>query len=255
MYSELRQCIVDIQRILLIDGLFFNEGLATDLLRYWYNCFSSKATSTEVFNFLENEIRNFVQYFKNAKPSPGAAELFNPAILYIESFVSKALSRGTLQLISEKSFSKTRKMIGRLNFTTTDEITTRFISIAYDYLLLYLLTKGDSKLSELYAKIPDKIFDTVPSTTSTSNLKPPQGSVQLGNLFPGDFITGRTLSSFSNAYQNYKRLVEHYEQGLKNTVVLKCYKIIERNQILDRNSISGRSGYIPSTTGGGVVIP
>ena len=252
MNDELRSCMLDIQRLLLIDGLFFNEGLATELLTYWYNCFYSKATSTEAFNFLENEIRSFALYFENAKPSPGASELFNPAVSYIKHFVNKALSRGSLQLISEKSIPATRKMMGRLNFTTNDEISQKRLLISYEYFLLYLLTKGDSKLAELYGKIPYSIWDTVPSAGSTPNRpKPNQGSVDLNNLFPGDFITGRPLSSFSNGYKNHKRLVEQYEQSLKNVVVLKC-KISERIKMSERNKIS-ISGYSPSTSGG--VIP
>lgn len=252
--NELFTCVNEIQKILLIDGLFFNESMASSLLSYWYHCFYSKATTTEVFDYLETEIPRFVQYFRSAKPSPGASELFNLAVLYVEKFAIKANSRGNLQLISEKAIPATRKMMRRLNFATADEknLNPKTLSSPHEYLLVYLLTKGDSKLADIYDKgLPGLIFDTVPETGTVGKTEKPTASgVDIKNVFPGEFLAGRTLNSFSNAYKTHRKLLDRYDQYLKNVFILKC-KIPEKNRMYEFCPSEPTGGIEPS---GGVIL-
>jgi hypothetical protein len=244
MDTDLRKCIDDALKILSVDGIFFDERLARDVINYWYNCFNLKATSTEVFDYLENEITKFPQYFASAKPSPGASEFFNPSVEYIKTFTEKANSRGTFQLISEKTIEATTKMMRRLNFATSDEKNTDTLTIPYEYQLIYLLTKGDSKLADLFKAIPDPIYKTVPvSPANVLATKPviPAG-IDLGNLFPGEFSTAHITSSFSSFYKNHIKILDLYQRYLMDIFIPKGNTSANT---LPYGSIQSGSGVIP----------
>lgn len=223
MDAELRTCIQELQQILLIGGIHFDQSLSSFFIRSWYDFFYSKAASTDVMDFLESEIPKFAEYFASAKPTTGASEYFNPAVLYIKDFVTKANSRGTLDLIKSRSIPSVLKLFRRLNFVAPNEISTKKASDPYDYHLIYLLIKGPSRLAEIFAEIPSQIYDIDSTGLAASIINKPNipTAIDLNNLFPGELTTSIISRSIDSEYKNHLKFIDLLYKSLQKPYTLR----------------------------------